>query len=159
MKSEFFNLTKGVRGKLKSLLGDKVISKEVYLSKEKISFKADIQINNDSELIFIEIKESQTHPDTNVSKYWVYLEGNLNKKVKLIQIFGRGFSETENNYTSRKKLSEFIAKKIKLAFPKNFAYVPLNLKDFNYSQEDYKNKGTEITDKVIELLKEYIDRD
>jgi len=157
MKSEFFNLTKGVRGKLKSFLGDKAISKEVYLSKEKFSFKADIQINNSSEVIFIEIEESQTHPDTNVSKYWGYLESNPNRKVKLIQIFGRGFSETENNYASRKKLSEFIAKKIKLAFPKDFEYVPLNLKDFNYSPEDYKSKGAEITDKVVELLKEHID--
>jgi len=154
MTSKFPSLTNEVREKLK-LIYEKVGS-EVRLSKDKFSFKADAKIELNDEIIFIEVEEAQTHPDTNVSKYWMYLQENPDKKIKLIQIFGRAFIETVNNYASRKKLSEFIAKKIKGSFSENFEYVPINLRDFNYSKEDYKNNIGEIVNKVIELIREHI---
>ncbi len=155
---EYPNLTKCVRVKLNEQLGEHGGGREVYLPNvnRKIRFKADdCIIMDDKHEIFIEIEETQCHPDTNVSKYWMYLEENKDKNIILIQFFGREFS-IKQNYLSRLMLCKFIADKIENENVERFKYYRLQSIEEKYIDSDYKNKVDEIADEIVKsILKIY----
>jgi hypothetical protein len=96
---------------------------EYRLGEDKWCSMADIAIEFSKAKLFIEIEEGQTHPDTNVTKYWNWMEKeNIKDKIILIQVFGSKFYD--NNYRSRAILCDFIARKIKESNP-NFLYISI----------------------------------
>ena len=96
---------------------------EYKLGNHAWSSKADIAIELGKNKFFVEVEEGQNHPDTNVTKYWSWIEKEkISNKVILIQIFGSDFYD--NNYRSRTELCKFIADKIKeTGF--DFIYIPI----------------------------------
>ena len=145
------NLTKEVIKRI----GDKYnLKKEFRLSKNNDlkSFKADvfIKLENNYEL-FLEIEETQNHPDTNVSKYWMYLDKKPDIKIILLQFFGRTFIGSKNNYLSRRELCRFIAKKMNDKLRDRFEYIELNRND-EYSLEKYKTPLGEIAQFIVEQV-------
>ena len=155
-KEKYPKLTKIVCGKLKETFKDKGGVNEYRLFKENglISFKADFSVELSSNtFLFVEVEETQTHPDTNVSKYWMFLEKNKGINIILIQIFGRGFTETKNNYRSRLDLCNFIAGKMSEALKERFKYYS---KELNKKQEEYKNNSELIGDEIISFVNQSI---
>jgi hypothetical protein len=149
------SLTKLVRDKLNIRYPDIVHPKEFYLSpKERISFKADIAIHpNDNELLIVEIEEKQSSPDTNVSKYWMYLQDHPEKKIKIIQVFGEIFHASPQGYHSRKELAGFIAGQMENIYKDRFSYKSIDLRYFPIS---YKSRLDTISDRVIKEIEELI---
>lgn len=147
------------RLKLRSDLGKIVSEGEYPLSPgERTSFKADASIKfSPNWLVFLEIEEHQSHPDTNVSKYWTFLDSAAKGlDITLIQVFGSEFAETENNYKSRKDLCSVIAGKIRKEH-KTFDYVPLDLKG-RFSSVDYTNHPEKIADYVADFVKKHLNK-
>ena len=154
--NKYPKLTKDV---IKSLKDEGVlIEEEYYLYPEKQrSPKADIIIRKDSNnWIAVEIEETQTHPDTNILKYWEFLEKNKNLSLKLIQILGRGFVEgktKKGNYVSRVNNCKFLKVKMEDDLNGRFKYVLEDLKDHGFNCcEDYRAKREEVKDKIIEII-------
>ena len=98
---------------------------ECLLGTDRWCSKADIFIEFKGIKLFIEVEESQPHPDTNVAKYWYWIDQTKPKgKVVLIHVFGHEFYD--NNYRSRTVLCDFLAKKIRKQGI-NFVYRPIPL--------------------------------
>jgi len=96
---------------------------EYRLGEARWSHKADIEveISKPKMQLFIEVDGEQPHPDTNVTKYWYWMNKNkISKKVVLIHIFGTAFYDS--NYRSRSELCNFIANKMHHEF-RNFVYI------------------------------------
>ena len=98
---------------------------------------------NDKKFLFLEVETSQKHPDTNVLKYWPYLEENRKIKIFLIHSF---LTNEINRNGSRINLAEWLANKLQKRFGKRFYYHRI------FVSQDYKN----IADK--KLLKEKIEQ-
>lgn len=79
-------------------------------------------------LVAVEIEASQTHPDTNVGKYWLlHAEHQRYEKIVLFHIYTPDFE----SYPGRKRLGEFYAEKMR-------GEVPLDYKMLDYrSATDY----------------------
>ena len=88
-------------------------------------FRSDGMLTDGNVLIAVEIEAGQTHPDTNVGKYW-FLQTRYKRyeKIILLHIYTPHF----NSYGWRKKLAEFYIEEIKkLKLP------------VEYVQLDYRN--------------------
>ena len=116
------------------------VTEKLLLEGNKQSPKADIGIKKkNGEIIAVEIEIGQTHPDTNVSKYWrMKYRFTKGKKLTLIQVFGPRY---ENDYQSRTDLAEFIAKRMIQDYGKTFEYVrqerPFSGDGWERSMEDF----------------------
>ena len=92
-------------------------------------------------LLAVEIEVRQTHPDTNVGKYWLlYDEFKTYKKIVLFHVYTPGF----NSYGWRMKLGEFYARKMQSEVP--IEYVLLDhrgAKDYDAVLRDIKTKVSE----------------
>ena len=75
--------------------------------------------------MFLEIENTQKHPDTNVVKLWPYLELHKGTRVFLVQAFCAGRRKVD----SRSELAEWVAKKLEAEFPERFAYYKLVIQD------------------------------
>ena len=64
-------------------------------------------------LLAVEVEASQTHPDTNVGKYWLLFEEKRYNKVVLFHIYTPKF----NSYPWRKRLAEFYFGKMRPEVP------------------------------------------
>ena len=84
------------------------------------SFRADAALTNDRVLIAVEVEIRQTHPDTNVGKYWLLSDRRIYDKIILFHIYTPAY----NSYGWRKTLGEFYAEKMKIELP--FEYVLLD---------------------------------
>lgn len=85
--------------------------------------------------VFIEIEEGQLHPDTNVTKYWYWLEQErIKDKIFLIHVFGSKFYD--DSYRSRTQLCGFVAKKISKSF--NFKYIPIPKEKHHPYEESWR---------------------
>lgn len=127
---------------------------EYHLGHERYSFKSDLYFEVSGINIFIEVEDRQPHPDTNVSKYWQWVEENSIKlPVVLVQIFGKEFYG--NNYRSRAELCTFIAEKIKKAGI-NLSYVSLKPDMLLKNSEDWSI--AELFSKTKNILKEIINQ-
>ncbi|MDO8747742.1 MAG: hypothetical protein Q7J72_01320 [Candidatus Omnitrophota bacterium] len=109
---------------------------EYCLGPERWCFKADIACDIKNGKLIIEIEQGQPHPDTNVAKYWYWLEKSKYKgKLYLIQVFGREFYD--NNYKSRADLCQFVAEKISKCHA-NFKYMSIPGKKSHKWEEDWR---------------------
>jgi len=129
----------------------KIDSKTEYLlGTDRWSHKSDIfaEIKKPKMFLFVEVEGEQSHPDTNVTKYWYWMEKNkIDKKVTLVHVFGSIFYG--NNYKSRSELCGFIARKIRNAH-RNFVYIPIP------KSKHYKDDGTWKLSGLIEQTKNVI---
>ncbi len=69
--------------------------------------------------IFLEVEVKQKHPSTNVLKYWPYLESKSNENIVLIHAFS---TESPGLNSSRGKLAEWVAQKMREEFGHRFKY-------------------------------------
>ena len=85
-------------------------------------FRADGVLTNSRTLLALEVEVKQTHPDTNVGKYWLLTEHQKYERVVLFHVYTPAF----NSYGWRKTLGEFYAKR--MAMESQFEYVLLDLR-------------------------------
>jgi hypothetical protein len=83
-------------------------------------FRSDGMLTDNISLLAVEVEAAQTHPDTNVGKYWLLHEKKKYKKIVLLHIYTPEF----NSYPCRKELAEFYAEKMRLEVP--FEYIVLD---------------------------------
>lgn len=83
-------------------------------------FRADALLTDGRTLVAVEVEVKQTHPDTNVGKYWLLAEHQRYERVVLLHVFTPGY----NSYPWRKSLAEFYAKRMTQELP--FEYVQVD---------------------------------
>jgi hypothetical protein len=107
-------------------------------------FKSDGMLTDGSVLIAVEIETKQTHPDTNVGKYWLlHDEFKDYKKIVLFHIYTPVF----DSYEWRMRLGEFYAKKMK-------AEVPVEYLELDYrSAQDYDTALAEIKTRLEHAIR------
>jgi hypothetical protein len=86
-------------------------------------FRADGLLTNGKVLLALEVEVKQTHPDTNVGKYWLLSEYQQYEKVILFHVYTPAY----NSYGWRKTLGEFYASKMGAEIP--FEYHLLDVRD------------------------------
>lgn len=125
--------------------------REYPLGVERWCSKSDIYVEFNGGKLFIEVEGSQPHPDTNVTKYWYWIEHTKNKgKIILIHVFGNEFYD--NNYRSRTALCGFIAEKIKKQSI-DFVYYPIPIKKHHSWSENWSISNLlELTKRRINVL-------
>jgi len=87
-------------------------------------------------LIAVEIEAGQTHPDTNIGKYWLLqCEYKYYEKIILFHIYTPRF----NSYGWRKTLGEFYFTKMKDDIPINYQLIDIKKEsDFDKAVENVK---------------------
>lgn len=80
-------------------------------------FRADALLTDGKTLLAVEVELRQTHPDTNVGKYWILSKYHSYESVVLFHIYTPAF----NSYPWRLKLGAFYAEKMQRELP--FEYV------------------------------------
>lgn len=96
-------------------------------------FRADALLTNGRVLLALEVEVRQSHPDTNVGKYWLLSEHHVYERVVLFHVYTPAY----NSYGWRKTLGEFYAKKMTAELP--FEYILLDhrtAKDTNAALKD-----------------------
>jgi hypothetical protein len=83
-------------------------------------FRADAALTDGRALLAVEVEVRQTHPDTNVGKYWLLSEYKKYDRIVLIHVYTPAY----DSYGWRKTLGEFYAKRMKEAG--EFEYVQLD---------------------------------
>jgi hypothetical protein len=83
-------------------------------------FRADAALTDGRSLLAIEVEARQSHPDTNVGKYWLLRDYKRYNHVALIHVYTPAY----NSYGWRKALGEFYAKR--MAAEGGFEYVLLD---------------------------------
>lgn len=106
-------------------------------------FRADGLLTNGDVLLALEIEVKQTHPDTNVGKYWLLSQHKEYEKVILFHVYTPAY----NSYGWRKTLGEFYASKMEIELP--FEYHVLDLRN----AFDTYSAFTEVTSKLSERIK------
>ena len=123
---------------------------EVYLPVDGESIppqalpKADFAAKQKDTYLFIEVDKDQGAPH-NVAKYFYILDRLRTKpnRVLLLHLLGSGFLASENNYVFHRKLADFLSKKIKSAFEKQFefTYNPSEAMDSNEEMLTWLSKN------------------
>lgn len=91
------------------------------------AFQSDGMLTDGDTLLAIEVEATQSHPDTNVGKYWFLFENKKYKKIVLFHIYTPKF----RSYGWRKQLAEFYADKMRREVP--IEYIRLDRrKDTDY---------------------------
>lgn len=72
--------------------------------------------------IFVEVENKQKHPDTNVLKYWPFLESAPTASLVLIQAFS---VSSPGSKGSRNSLVKWLAERMENQFPERFKYYGL----------------------------------
>lgn len=83
-------------------------------------FRADGLLTDGQCLVALEVEVRQTHPDTNVGKYWLLSEHHAYERVVLFHVYTPAF----NSYGWRMQLGQFYARKMQQQLP--FEYVLLD---------------------------------
>ncbi len=83
-------------------------------------------------LILLEVERSQNHPNTNVLKYWPYIEERHNIKALLIQVIVKSKKKISAN---RIKLCGFMGEKLENLFSGRFKYHFMNWPTANLEEE------------------------
>lgn len=80
-------------------------------------FRADGLLTDGETLLALEVEVRQTHPDTNVGKYWLLSEHHAYKRVILFHLYTPAF----NSYRWRLQLGQFYARKMQSELPFEYA--------------------------------------
>jgi hypothetical protein len=83
-------------------------------------FRADAALTDGRSLLALEVEVRQSHPDTNVGKYWLLNEYKQYDRVVLIHVYTPAY----NSYGWRKTLGEFYARRMAAEAP--FEYLLLD---------------------------------
>jgi hypothetical protein len=105
-------------------------------------FRADALLTDGRTLLALEIEFKQTHPDTNVGKYWLLADHKLYEKVILVHIFTPGY----NSYPWRKTLGEFYADRMGKELP--FEYIQLDLRSCTDPETAFRDCVTKVGELV-----------
>ena len=76
-------------------------------------FRADGLLTDGRVVVALEVEVKQTHPDTNVGKYWLLNQYRAYQKVALFHVYTPAY----NSYPWRLQLGEFYASKMAKEFP------------------------------------------
>jgi hypothetical protein len=107
-------------------------------------FRSDGMLTDGRTLIAIEVEAGQTHPDTNVGKYWILYQNHFKyQNTILFHIYTPNF----NSYGWRKNLAEFYSTKMKAEMP--FEYV---LKDYRQAK-NFEDTVSKIKESINSRLK------
>ena len=133
---------------------EKIRIEKQLIPQYKWSPKPDIDLPLDKETrIFIEIEDTQSHPESNVLKYWWWMEfeeaGTREarrqlKKVVLIQVFGKQFRG--ENLKLKIDLCKFIATRMANNLPCIFHY------------HDFKGQLENAFSKIRLILNVYLEK-
>lgn len=86
-------------------------------------FRSDALLTDGRSLLAIEVEVRQTHPDTNVGKYWLLARHRSYESVVLFHVYTPAF----DSYGWRMKLGQFYAERMEMELP--FKYVLLDVRD------------------------------
>lgn len=86
-------------------------------------FRSDGLLRDGKHLLAIEVEVAQTHPDTNVGKYWYIQSQYQFEKIVLFHIYTPRY----NSYPQRKALAAFYAEKMQNEGVQ-FEYIPITFK-------------------------------
>ena len=75
-------------------------------------------------IVYLEVEQGQQHPDTNVLKYWPWIEERPDVRVTLIQVFGPWSSKRRGN---RSELAKWVGARMEASLPGRFRYCRLDL--------------------------------
>jgi len=89
------------------------------------SFRADALLTNQNTLLALEVEVRQTHPDTNVGKYWLLADHCQYEKMILVHVYTPAYDA----YEWRKTLGAFFASKMTQALPFEYHLMDLRRKD------------------------------
>ena len=78
--------------------------------------------------LFLEVDTAQKHPNTNVVKYWPWLEENPDHHILLIQVFNKK-PERKPPPENRRQLCEWYGRKIEAALHNRFRYMNIIIGD------------------------------
>jgi hypothetical protein len=105
-------------------------------------FRADGLLTDGKVLLALEVEVKQTHPDTNVGKYWLLTQHQPYEKVILFHVYTPAY----NSYGWRKTLGEFYASKMEKEIP--FEYHLLDMRNVI----DIQHAFGEVTQKLEERI-------
>jgi hypothetical protein len=105
-------------------------------------FRADGLLTNGKVLLALEVEVKQTHPDTNVGKYWLLTEHQHYEKVILFHVYTPAY----NSYGWRKTLGEFYASKMSQELP--FVYHLIDVRNVT----DIESAFEKVTKALIESI-------
>jgi hypothetical protein len=83
-------------------------------------FRADGILTDGKSLLALEVECKQSHPDTNVGKFWLLNHTHPYRRMTLIHVFTPAY----NSYGSRHALCQFYADKMNAEF--GFEYFPVD---------------------------------
>lgn len=83
-------------------------------------FRADALLTDGRKLLAVEVEVKQTHPDTNVGKYWLLSRHRRYESVVLFHVYTPAY----NSYGWRMELGKFYAEKMSAELP--FEYLLLD---------------------------------
>lgn len=113
------------------------------------AFRADGLLTNGNVLLALEVEGKQTHPDTNVGKYWLLSEYKQYEKVILFHVYTPAY----NSYGWRKTLGEFYASKIMKELP--FEYHVFDLRNAPDTESAFNEVAKKLCNRIsIEFSKD-----
>lgn len=120
----WINLESDLGSWLSTFAGEKLQFRNSYqaiIGFPSDGFRSDGMLTDGEVLIALEIEAGQTHPDTNVGKYWL-LQSQVRayQKIILFHVFTPKF----DSYGWRKKLGEFYAARMEMEYP--FRYIQID---------------------------------
>jgi len=110
-------------------------------------FRADGLLTNGKVLLALEVEVKQTHPDTNVGKYWLLSQHHRYEKIVLIHVYTPAY----NSYGWRKTLGEFYAMKMENEIP--FEYAVIDLRNETNIEHCFEVVTLELQEKIKTLFK------
>lgn len=96
-------------------------------------FRADACLTDGKTLIALEVEVRQSHPDTNVGKYWLLFEHHSYERVVLFHLYTPAY----NSYGWALQLGQFYARKMAATVP--FEYVLMDHRESADIPQTYEN--------------------
>ena len=110
-------------------------------------FRADGLLTNNKFLLALEVEVKQTHPDTNVGKYWLLSQHYQYERVILLHVYTPAY----NSYGWRKTLGEFYAEKMERDFA--FKYIVIDLRKETSFEHCFQLVTIELQKQIETLFK------
>ena len=126
MKSEWLRFESQLADWMKSFQSNKLQFTNGYQAIPGFpsdGFRADGLLTDGKVVVALEVEVKQTHPDTNVGKFWLLNQYKTYEKVVLFHVYTPEYT----SYPWRLKLGEFYAEKMSEELP--FEYHLLDLRD------------------------------
>lgn len=107
-------------------------------------FRSDGMLTDGNVLLAIEVEAGQTHPDTNVGKYWLlHSQENKYRKIILFHVYTPKFK----SYPWRKRLGEFYIDRMRGEVP--IEYIQMDLRNAQKYDEVLSEVQTAIHEHIL----------